>query len=148
MKSIFESEGKSEIELRLNKLTNQTQAQWGKMNVAQMLAHCALSFQVPVGDLKIKPNPVIRFIGRFFKSLATNDKPFKKNSPTAGEFLITDPRIFDQEKQNFIMSFNKVSVGETSVRCFEHAFFGTMTAAEWGKLMYKHTDHHFKQFGV
>lgn len=147
MKSVFESAAQKEIIDRLNKLTPQTKAQWGKMNVAQMLAHCSISMQVPVGDKTIKPT-VFRFIGHFFKSLATNDKPFAKNSPTAAEFMITDPRQFEMEKENFINAFTKLSQGEKMVTVSKHAFFGKMTPAEWGKLMFKHTDHHFRQFGV
>lgn len=148
MKTFFDPAAQKELRERLNKLTPQTQAQWGKMNVAQMLAHCSKGLQVPVGDLKVKPI-FLRHIGRFFKSLAVNDKPFSKNSPTAAEFLIKDDRNFDVEKGNFMTAFNKLAAGgEQGVTVSEHAFFGPMTAAEWGFLMYKHSDHHFRQFGV
>jgi transposase InsO family protein len=29
-----------------------------------------------------------------------------------------------------------------------HSFFGTMTPEQWSILMYKHLDHHLRQFGV
>jgi transposase InsO family protein len=29
-----------------------------------------------------------------------------------------------------------------------HSFFGKMTPEEWAILMYKHLDHHLRQFGV
>jgi len=29
-----------------------------------------------------------------------------------------------------------------------HTFFGQMTPEEWATLMYKHLDHHLRQFGV
>jgi len=29
-----------------------------------------------------------------------------------------------------------------------HPFFGTLSADEWGKLTWKHIDHHLRQFGV
>lgn len=147
MKSVFDPATRQEIIDRVNKLSPATQAQWGKMNVAQMLAHCGISFRVPTGDFTIQKTWV-RFIGRFFKSLATNDKPFQKNSPTAAEFLITDERIFETEKKNFIDNFQKVSRGPEVITYFEHGFFGYLTAEEWGKMIYKHTDHHLRQFGV
>ncbi len=147
MKSIFDPAAQKEVVERLNRLTPQTVAGWGKMNAAQMLAHCAKGLQVPVGDLTIKPT-FMRHIGRFFRSMAVSDKPFSKNSPTAAEFLITDPRDFDTEKSHFVKAFNKVSQGEGTVRIREHAFFGPMTPAEWGLFMYKHIDHHFRQFGI
>lgn len=39
MKTIFEKDSFSEVFERLDRLTSQSQAQWGSMNVAQMLAH-------------------------------------------------------------------------------------------------------------
>lgn len=147
MKSIFEPDVQKELIDRLNRLTSQSASQWGKMNVAQMLAHCAKGFQVPVGDLTIRPT-FLRHIGRFFKSMALNDKPFSKNSPTAAEFLITDQRDFETEKKNFIQAFYKFSQGEHAIVLDRHAFFGPMKPVEWGIFMFKHTDHHFRQFGV
>ena len=147
MKSIFEKDSQKELMERLECLTAQTPALWGEMNVAQMLAHCAMGMQVPVGDLTIKPT-FLRYIGRFFKSRATNDKPFSKNSPTAAEFLVSNECDFSNEKANFLKAFNKLIPVEHTVRISEHSFFGVMTPSEWGKLMYKHTDHHFRQFGV
>jgi LPS sulfotransferase NodH len=29
-----------------------------------------------------------------------------------------------------------------------HSFFGRLTPQEWATLMYKHLDHHLRQFGV
>jgi len=29
-----------------------------------------------------------------------------------------------------------------------HSFFGRLTPEEWATLMYKHLDHHLRQFGV
>lgn len=45
-------------------------------------------------------------------------------------------------------SFNKLATGRSSITCHEHPFFGKMTGEDWGHLMYKHLDHHFRQFGV
>ncbi len=147
MKSIFEKDAQNEIRERLARLNAQSPAAWGKMNAAQMLAHCTASMKVPVGDLAIKKTWV-RFIGRMFKDMAVNDTPFKKNSPTAAEFQIRDPRDFDVEKKNFLSAFTKISAGPSTVVCFEHSFFGPFTPDDWGRLLYKHTDHHFRQFGV
>jgi len=30
----------------------------------------------------------------------------------------------------------------------QRVFFGPMMSSEWGRLMFKHIDHHFRQFGV
>ena len=149
MKTIFNEADKNEIISRIEKLTPETQHLWGKMNVAQMLAHCAVGAQWPTGDVVIKSSP-IAFIGRFFKkSLIHSDKQFGKNSPTAPELTMVDQKDFAKEKAAFIAAVNTLYAGgEKGIKTEKHAFFGKMTPAEWGILNYKHADHHLRQFGV
>ena len=53
MKNLFDKDAYTEIINRINSLTSQTQRQWGKMNVAQMLAHCKEAFRVPLSEKKM-----------------------------------------------------------------------------------------------
>jgi Protein of unknown function (DUF1569) len=149
MKTIFNEADKNEILLRIGKLTPETKGLWGKMNVSQMLAHCAAGAQMPTGDLLVKSSAV-QFIGQFFKNTVIHsDKPLRKNSPTAPELTIADPKDFEKEKAAFIAAVNKLySGGEKGIKAEKHAFFGKMTPAEWGIINYKHADHHLRQFGV
>lgn len=147
MKTLFDAAAQGELLARLDKLSPQSRAAWGKMNVGQMLEHCTRALQVPVGDFQVKPS-FLRFIGRFFKGIALGDRPFGKNSPTAPEFVVSDAREFDAEKRRLLAAFRKLGAGEKAVTVFEHAFFGRLSAAEWGVLMHKHLDHHLRQFGA
>ena len=38
--------------------------------------------------------------------------------------------------------------GESQCTSHPHPLFGKITPLEWGTGMYKHLDHHLKQFGV
>lgn len=149
MKTIFNQTDKNEILQRIEKLTPESKALWGKMNVSQMLAHSAIAAQWPIGNSKAKNSP-LQFIGQFLKkSIIHSEKPFRKNSPTAPEIKIVDQKDFNQEKTNLIDAINKLYMGgEKGAIAPKHAFFGKMTPAEWGILNYKHTDHHLQQFGV
>ena len=40
------------------------------------------------------------------------------------------------------------TAGPSACTTHPHTFFGHLTADEWARLMYKHIDHHLKQFGV
>lgn len=63
MKNIFKKEVSQEIIQRINNLTNNSKPQWGKMNVAQMLAHLNVQYEIIYENEKFpKPN----FIARFF----------------------------------------------------------------------------------
>lgn len=149
MKSLFEKDTYETIVNRLNNLSPQSQRQWGKMDAAQMLAHCKEAFKVPLSD---KPQPIL-FMGILFgwmmKSKLYNEAPWGKSLPTAPNFIIKDQRNFEIEKAallSLISQFNKAN--PATIEKNVHPFFGKITGRNWGKGMYKHLDHHFQQFAV
>ena len=149
MQSIFEASASAAILDRLGKLQPAAPAQWGKMTVSQMLAHCQHPVLVALGDKKLKQS----FIGMLFGSIAKKsllkEKPFPKSLPTAPEFLVKDERRFNEEKQKLQQLVQRLATTDTSsLAAIPHPFFGKMTAAEWGQLNWKHLDHHLKQFGA
>ena len=146
VKNLFEPAVKQEIIGRINKLTPGSQRQWGKMDVAQMLAHCQMPLGVAVGKHTLKGSFFIKLIGPLFKKKLFNDQPFKQNLPTDKSFKMTDPKDFGKEKQNLIQMINDFS--ETTMSGEPHPFFGKLTKEEWSKGTWKHLDHHLMQFGV
>ncbi len=147
--NLFDSKTHTEIIDRINQLSEQSERQWGKMNVSQMLAHCKEAFKVPLNN---KPIPRM-FIGRIFGWLAKaklhNENPWAKNLPTAPNFIIKDERNFEKEKTELLELINQFyAVGPDGVGNFPHPFFGKLTKEQWEKSMWKHLDHHLKQFGV
>ena len=149
MKNLFEQTTVQEVNQRLDKLTPSSQRQWGKMNVGQMLAHCSAALEVAVGDKNPSRIFIGRIIGSFLKPMFSNEKPFGKNSPTDKSFIITDERDFNKEKlrlKGLVERFNKG--GAEKVTTNPHSFFGKLKPNEWATGMYKHLDHHLRQFGV
>ncbi|MBI3817578.1 MAG: DUF1569 domain-containing protein [Planctomycetes bacterium] len=145
--TIFEPGGRDAILKRIQSLTNKSTPAWGKMNVSQMMAHCAAAMRVPTGDLILKKT-WLRIIGSMVKKSMLSDKPWKPNMPTAPEFKITNTGPFDEEHATMLAVFNKLARGREAVKVYDHPFFGKMTFEEWGRLHYKHLDHHLRQFGV
>ena len=150
MKSLHEIPQQEEIRTRLQTLDTWSERQWGKMDSAQALAHCASAMEMALGDLKPPRVLIGRVLGGLVKSFALgDDKPFKRNSPTAPELVIADQREFDVEKQRLSNLINRfVAGGPAACTTHPHAFFGKLTPAQWGVLEYKHLDHHLRQFGV
>lgn len=145
MKSIFHKETNSELIERIDKLHEKDHAQWGKMNTYQMLKHCTLSEELFQGKKKYKR----LFIGRLFgstalKGIVRNEKQMKKNQPTHPAFKITGTGDFENEKAKWINLLNNYTNFENSP--LTHPFFGEMTYDEIGIFVYKHTDHHLRQF--
>lgn len=136
---------------RINTLTPQTQPQWGKMSVAQMLAHCSVTYEMVYDPNKHpKPSGVARFfLKAFVKGLVVSEKPYKHNSRTAPQFLITDQREFEKEKARLVEYINqteKLGIGHFDGK--ESNSFGPLSKLEWNNMFYKHLDHHLTQFGV
>lgn len=146
VKNLFDTSVKQDIISRINKLTPDSQAQWGKMNVAQMLAHCQMPLGVATGKHTLKGNFLLKLIGPLFKKKLFNDVPFKRNLPTDKSFIIAHPQEFEKEKQNLIDMVNSFS--ETNMSGEPHPFFGQLSKEEWSRGTWKHLDHHLQQFGV
>jgi hypothetical protein len=78
-----------------------------------------------------------------------NEDPLRKNSPTARGLIVADERDLGKEQGRLSGLIDKFAVGGAA-RCTRNPqrFFGRMTPEEWAILMYKHLDHHLRQFGV
>lgn len=135
---------------RVEKLTPDSQPLWGKMNVAQMLAHLNVAYEMAYDLKKVKNNSFSRLMLKLFvKGIVVGEKPYKKNSRTAPAFLITDPKEFEQEKNKFIDFVQKTEAnGAALFEGKESVSFGQLTSKEWSNMFYKHLDHHLSQFGV
>jgi len=150
MKDIFNTQTIQEFQTRIEKLTPNSQGQWGKMNVYQMLKHCADNEQLMLGQRKFKRV----FLGRIFgkmalKSSIKNDAILSKNSPTHPDLVIKGDGDMEQEKQrwlNLLQDYPKRKPNDYND--FIHPFFGKMDSEQVSRFAYKHIDHHLRQFGV
>src|SRR5947207_15828308 len=144
VKNLFEPTVKQDIANRVNKLTPESKALWGKMNVGQMLAHCQIPIGVADGTYKLKRTFFGRVVGPMVKSILYNEKPFKRSLPTDKSFLTTEPKDFEKEKQKLLALVSNLS--ETSIVNETHTFFGKLTKEQWSKGTWKHLDHHLQHF--
>lgn len=135
---------------RINKLRPDTQPKWGKMSVAQMLAHCSVSYELVYEDKHPQPGAFTKFMLKaFVKKIVTSETPYKHNSRTAPAFLITDPKVFDTEKERLVAFITKTEqLGIAHFDNKESHSFGTLSKLEWNNMFYKHLDHHLSQFGA
>jgi len=148
MKSIFNQTDNAEIVQRIESLSSDSQAKWGKMNVSQMLLHCQKPIEVGTGKLTVKRTAIGFLFGRMvLKQLFT--KPFKQNLPTDKNFLVQSEAEFDKEKQELISYVKQFAEKGNSIIVVEkHPFFGKMTKEQWDVLLIRHLDHHLTQFGA
>lgn len=148
MKSIYNANDNQEIISRIQKLTPESKALWGKMTVDQMLKHCIAPIDVAFGDLELKANPIMAFLGKMMKNKIINSPEFKKDSPTAPAFIKTETYDFTATRNELIEKVQKFATGSQVIKSNKHPFFGKMSTEDWDKLQWKHLDHHLRQFNA
>ncbi|HYM78314.1 MAG TPA: DUF1569 domain-containing protein [Candidatus Dormibacteraeota bacterium] len=149
MRNLFEKEAVDEVCSRIERLQPAVERQWGKMDVAQMMAHCSAALDMASGRLNPPRIFIGRLIGPLVKPIYTNEKPFSKNNPTDKKLVISDQRDFAREQEHLKECVRQFyEGGETKCTRNPHPFFGDLTPQEWSRGMYKHLDHHLRQFGA
>lgn len=133
---------------RIDSLSEKSAANWGKMNVRQMLRHCALYDKMILHGPDQRQTLVGRIFGkRVLRNFIKDESPIKRNLPTLPQLRVTesggDITLLKDQWKNLIREFGRYS--ETH---FTHRFFGRMTKEQVGHLGYKHSDHHLRQFGA
>jgi hypothetical protein len=150
MKNLFEAARAEEIKKRMAQLRPDSKRQWGKMNAAQAVAHCSGGLELALGD-RMPPRMLLgRIIGRMVKpKVLENDEPLRRNSPTVKGLVIQDERDLGMERERLRGLIDRfAAAGPKECTTHPHSFFGRLTPEEWAILMYKHLDHHLRQFGV
>jgi Protein of unknown function (DUF1569) len=148
MKSLASAEVLLEMRGRLLSVRADDRALWGKMDATQMVRHLNYSWEVALGErtvgpLKGMPPRVLKFLAlrsgiRWGKNLQTTPELKEAIAEPCGvEFRA----LVDEAVERMAA----VASGERWAP--SHPMFGAMTAADWMRWGYLHTDHHLRQFG-
>jgi len=150
MKNLFETTTAKEMKDRLAQLQPNSERQWGTLNAAQAVAHCSAGIEMAVGQIRPPRMLVGRVIGWIVKPMAFRDEePMRRNSPTTKALVVQDERDLQTEQERLNGLIDRfVATGPEDCTTHPHAFFGRLTPEEWAALMYKHLDHHLRQFGA
>ncbi len=146
MKSLFDQSTHNEILKRIDSLHENSERQWGKMTPGQMAWHC--QFPLAIGVKNKNQGNGNLFVKLFFKKQMYNEKPFRKNLPTAPNLKAKEPKDITNEKTKLKDLVNQFYECRNRTSWNPHPLFGKFTHEQWGKVQYKHLDHHLKQFGI
>ncbi len=150
MDSLFDAKGSAAYVTRIRSLTPTTEAQWGKMNATQALAHCRLALNVALGDRPLKRSFIGLLLGGMFKKkMVDSPEPFRKNQPTDPRLVNLDAGDLAAEQTELVAAVERfTALGPGGMPSGPHPFFGKMSPEQWDRLMSKHLDHHLRQFGA
>ncbi|HYK42139.1 MAG TPA: DUF1569 domain-containing protein [Thermoanaerobaculia bacterium] len=149
MPNLFDPAAREALLTRLSQLQPGAPRQWGKMGVAQMLAHCSVAMEAATGDRPRKQMLIGKAISWMVRSKVLGDEPFSKNSPTDPTFIVKDEKDFETERRRLADLVSRFcEAGRENASRYTHSFLGRMSGDDWGVMMYKHIDHHLKQFNA
>jgi hypothetical protein len=147
MKNINNETDFAEITSRVKQLSKENVRQWGKMSVEQMVTHCISQLRLALGEISAKQQGSFLMRTGLGKWLAFSTIPWPKGSTTPNEMDVKKNNFsyadFDTEKNELLTCLKRVKLANT---LHPHPFFGSLSHKEWGRLIYKHVDHHLRQF--
>lgn len=148
-KSVRDGVGVEKLISRVNQLNVVAMPLWGKMNPTEMLRHCnTTNLAILKWEGKIRKATFRQKWTKFFwmKLMSTFPKNVKgkKIFDMKGQ---VDPEKFEEERKIFIDMVRNFP-GYQQPLSSPHPFFGPLNTSEWGKVIWKHLDHHLRQFGV
>jgi Protein of unknown function (DUF1569) len=147
MRSIWQDDARRELSDRVGRLSWERPAAWGQFTAPKMVCHLADSLRMAMGDLKVAPKKLpIRYPP--LKQLIIYVAPFPKGAPTAPELLVREPRAWTNDIADVQALLARAATARTTDAWPEHPAFGRLSTRAWGVLIYRHMDHHLKQFGA
>ncbi len=150
LKTLLNRDDRKEVIERIENLTIDSKRQWGEMDAHQIVVHLTTPLLVALGErlIPFKPNlfslPVVKILG-------SQIVPWWHGAPSTPEFLNiqTRHRNFHQDRNALVIEIGRfVQVAKDKKKEFPpHPVFGELTNEEWARLMWRHIDHHLRQYG-
>jgi len=148
MKSVFNKQDVSEMRARIERLTFETPAKWGKFNPHQMLCHLQDQMSYALG-MKEEAAELIKGPPMFIRALLRLYLPWPKGKvQTVPAMLETQPKDWEQDVAKTIELMERFPEQSGKDQWPNHPFFGPLKGLDWAKLVWRHNDHHLTQFGV
>lgn len=151
--SLFNEQKCEEIVARINNLTPDAKAVWGKMNVNQMICHCTDALRGCLGELDNRTDEsnflsrsLLKFLVLYVIQIPKEVPTSKRVDQVNGDG--TKPTNFESDRKTLLEFMEKVTTKPDDFAWLPHFRFGALNRNQWGILHYKHIDHHLKQFGV
>lgn len=147
--TLFVPRDREALARRLAQLEPVSPRRWGSMDPVQMLDHCAAGLEVALGDRPARQTLLGRLVTPLILGRVLGPHPFRRNLPTEATWASGDPGAFEAQRLRLATLVDRfVQRGPEGAETAVHPFFGRLGGARWGRLTYKHLDHHLRQFGV
>jgi hypothetical protein len=145
--TLWDERDRRTLDERLARLTPETRGRWGSFDAPRMLCHITDAVRAAIGEVSCAPKQSpLRHAP--INALVMFYLPWPKGTPTAPELLARAPETWEKEVVRYRAAVDALTKRPKAGAWPVHVVFGRISGAQWGRLLYRHTDHHFKQFGV
>ena len=144
MRTLLQTDDYEAVLVRLSSLNGSEARLWGTITVSQMLQHCRKQIEMALGRIPTKPMypQPIQWLSKVTFGYYI---PWPRNLVTAPEMVVTRDEVFEIEYEKLLIAISDFMEAE---ELFPHSIFGHLTKEDWGLIIYKHLDHHLRQFGT
>lgn len=150
MENLFNQQEYDVIIKRLHSISPISESLWGKMNVNQMVVHLKDQLDISLGNkIAATQGPIIlrTFFGKWMALYIIPWRSGKEASPKEMDAFKNGSAVagFEIDKHMLLVRLKEfISASDFS----PHPYFGKLNKKEWGRLAWKHFNHHLLQFGV
>ena len=146
MPSIRNADDRRQILARLRSLSRDARPLWGSFTAPRMLCHLGDQLRVALGAIPVldRSSLLSRTLGQWLIVYTPLQAPPGK-AMTAPEMLLTQPTTWTQDMVECERLVERAAVQSAASL---HPKFGRLSPNGWGRLAWKHLDHHLRQFGA
>jgi len=151
MKSVEQPAVLAGLTARFRHLRPESLPRWGTMASSEMLCHLADAASSVLGQRPRTAQPphgarlLVKWLALY------SPLPWPKGVPTPSH---VNPRAggsrpgdFQEDLARAVEGVHALAAAPPEAFVRDHAIFGRMTARDWRRWAYLHTDHHLRQFG-
>jgi hypothetical protein len=151
MTTVATPEALAQLIARLGELRPDSPRRWGTMTPGEMLCHLGDAAALILGRAGSgsgagRSRPLVKWIALY------SPVPWPRGAKTAPQI---NPRVagskpgdFEKDRDRAVEGLRALASAPATAFPSTHAFFGAMTARDWQRWAYRHTDHHLRQFGL
>ena len=147
-KSVWNEAERRAIVERLDRLSEASPPRWGQMDASRMVSHVADGLRMALGELDVAPKRMPLLALPLVKQFVIYWAPFPRNAPTAPELIGRAPGAWEREVRDVTRALERFASREPAGAWPPHPLFGALSGTDWGVLIYRHVDHHLRQFGA
>lgn len=132
------------IAQRLESLTPTSTRRWGMMSADQMLWHVNQAMEMALGSYR--STAAAPPLPRWLMKLILLKLPWPKGAPTGPDFVARQEYEFGEQRSRALRLVEELQNRPMDGPWPQHPVVGPLSGREWSHLMYKHLDHHLRQF--